>query len=134
MSYLEMGPILSVTSSGITRSESDCVVNVDLPRPPETSGLFGVPSGRSSEETIFVPAPCDVENDPSPRVWLERFRERRQMTSSELELHSELFEAIDAGYRSHVIDIVILTCVYLFLYILFLCLLYTGVIPFCNIG
>ena len=89
MSYLEMRAISPVSS--------DCIVDLNLPRPPEISNVNGSESGQLSEGVCEISSPRPIESQP--RVWIENVRVRRPMRPHELAENADLFNAIDAERR-----------------------------------
>ena len=133
MSYLEMRAVRPICVIDETeRGGSDCMVDLTSLRPPQIHEVNHSRSGQSLRRGSEISPSCPVESQSSPRVWIKRVRVRRPMTPSEIAENHELYASIDADRRRHIMDLVILTATFLFLYGVFLTLLFTGVIPFCN--
>ena len=73
------------------------------------------------------------QQKPETKVWIERVRQRRPMSSAEIAENFEFFEALEQERRSEKLCWLVLSIMWLAIFGVLLILIYFGIIPFCNL-
>ena len=73
------------------------------------------------------------QQKPETKVWIERVRQRRPMSSEEIAENFEFFEALEKERRSEKLCWLVLSFAWLAFFVVIFILIYFGIIPFCNV-